>query len=508
MHRQLRYLLIIALVYGVALRFYAISQWKQGLSHDESVSYLCASATEGMYQERIPTYMDTLIQAATIQVLYQRPAQLALTTVASDLVRYDIHPPLYFWALHAQHTFVGSGINGGLWLNAFAGLFILGCTYLMARHTLGTANLALVACAVWYLSPAVVQIDLEARQYQFMAACAMASYLLVIRSGQSGMSSMELIGFTVINTLGLLSHYYYSFLLVPGISIVLLRHGFRKPLLILLSSLIASYALFLLLFPEFLEFIKAYEDRAKDPEAERILMDKMKTIVYATLAFFTHAHLLRYIFLLLCLAGSTAVLIRYGRAGMSTFTRASSPSKEVALLLTWCALFTTGLYLLGVSPPHAVGEQYFAYFWPLLAIVLVHVARLLLPARYRLWILTAYMLQLGYAFTTSVRGSEYLKPVLPAGWYATLKDSDVLVVDDVKRSFLPRAMRDMPGGTPLFLMKEGRPSVNASTAVSYVHLDVENRPTAAAFTTWMTAQGFTHGEVRVHKHHELHTYTR
>lgn len=504
----IRYGLIAALLWGVGLRFYAISEWKQGLSHDESVSYLCAAATEAEYQERIESFTDSSITVSSIQEFYARPQQIELGVVAKDLVNYDIHPPLYFWALHIQHVLVGSGISGGLWLNFGAGLIMLLLTYLVARRALGTVDLALVACAIWFLSPAVVQIDLEARQYQFMALCAMASYLLVIRSGPRGMSTGELALFTLVNAFGLLSHYYYSFVLVPGVVIVFMRHGLKWPLYRHLGSLVLSFGLFVIMFPEFLDFVVAYAHRPKDPSAAQSVAHRTRTIAYAALAFFAQANAMRYLFLLLVGAGISALAFGKIKRRITAPFPPSTAIGEVALILGWCAFFTVGLYLLGVSPPHAAGEQYFAYFWPLVAIVLVHVAGLLLPARSRPWILIAYMLQLGYAFTTSVSGSEYLQRVLPAAWYDQMGTSELLIADDWKRSFLPRAMRDLPAETPLYLMGQGAPATEDLAHVTFLHLAIDGRPPATALTERLIDQGFVHGEVSTHRHYELHTYTR
>jgi len=399
-------------------------------------------------------------------------------------------------------------MTGGMWLNVFAGLIMLLLTYKVAQLSLGTNNLALAACALWYLSPAVVQIDLEARQYQFMATCAMASYLLVIRSGTAGMGWPSLILFTLVNACGLLSHYYYCLVLAPGVGILFYRHGFKMSFWRPALSLVVSVALFLAAFPEFFDFLAAYGDRPKDLEEERTVLDHVKTLSYAALAFFSHAHSLRYLYLLLLLVGGAWLFFVSIRRKPQWSFSLGTPISEVGLILAWSVFFTTALYMLDVSPAHAVGEQYFAYFWPLVAIVLVHLAHVAIPGHFRPWILVAHMLQLVYAFTTSVTGSEYLQRVLPKHWYATVTASDLLVVDDVKRSFLPRAMRDMGGEQALFLMTHERPSLVGLTSVSFIHLALKGRTPASEFTSWMHENGFDHGPIEKHEHYELHSYTR
>ena len=54
-------LLAALLCYGAGVRLHGIFRVKAGLTHDESISFLCAAAQEGAYQERIPFLLDTLV---------------------------------------------------------------------------------------------------------------------------------------------------------------------------------------------------------------------------------------------------------------------------------------------------------------------------------------------------------------------------------------------------------------------------------------------------------------
>jgi hypothetical protein len=508
-HRIWRFVLIALLVWGFGMRLYAILVLKEGLSHDESVTYLCASATEGVYQEHITGLVDRQVLAGEVGSLYDRPASLKLGTVANDLAIWDIHPPMYFWTLHAVHVLFGAGIIGGALLNLFAGLCLLLLTFVMARRALGSTTAAWAAVALWYLSPAVVPIDLEARHYQFMALFAMASFLLAERLSDGRSSVRDLVLFTVVNALGLLTHYYYVFLLVPGAAIMLWRTGLRLPFFRYLGSLLLSLGLFLLAFPQIMDFIRAYLSTEKDPSIVFDLGDRVKTILYASLAFFSQAHYGRYLYLLLLCAGCLIAIAIVVRKGMLKTPDPASPIVQYMLTMLWAGFFTVALYLLGISPSHAAGEQYLAYFWPLLAIGIVHAARAFVPPPLQGILFTIHMVQLCFAFDSATRGSGYLRNALPTAWYSEIADADLLIIDDRKRSGLPRIMRHIPTDHAVVVLEKDLPDLGGAVHVVLLHLALDEAPIPAPVMARITAQGYRHApDVERHEYYELHHFRR
>ncbi|HMN04893.1 MAG TPA: glycosyltransferase family 39 protein [Flavobacteriales bacterium] len=496
---------MLALLWGVVLRFHAIQAWKVHLSHDESISYLCAATTEGLYQETIQEYTDSLITVGSIQAFYTPPAQLQYRTVAADLAGYDIHPPLFFWALHTGMVYTGFSPKLGPWINAITGLLLLLLTFLLAREALGSTGRALVACAIWYLSPSVVQIDLEARQYQFIALWAMASYLLSWRIAERGTNGLRVAGFTVVNALGMLSHYYFVFVLVPGLWLMWRRHGFKSPLWIYLGSLLASVVLFLAAFPEFFSFLSAFPGRPKPAVPYPGLKDNLVTVWLYSLDFFGGTHALRHLYRLVAVLAmawigwallSKRLPVRMEHRSLAGFLRVA---------LVWCAGFTVLLYFVHISPPGAVGEQYFSYFWPLLAITLVPLAEKLIPRRAWAPVLVLYVAQLAWSFTVSVRDSEFLQPALPASWYAEMGQGDLVVTDGWARGYLPKVMMHLPAETPLFLMRKERPDVAVCNKALYLHPAISPHD-PGGFATWMSQQGFVAGEARKYDNHQYEHY--
>lgn len=506
--RPLQAVLIGLLAIGLVLRLYGVLVLKQGFSHDESVSYLCASAMEGAYQTSIKDLLDTTITAGTIQDFYARPSCLEPAIVAYDLAHWDIHPPLYFWALHGVHVVTGTGLVGGALLNVMAGLLILILLVVLAGRVLGSTTAALAVAVIWYLSPAVVQIDLEARQYQFLGLFALASFAIGQLLSDGRRSFGLLLAFVAVNTAGMLTHYYFSFLLLPGALILLMRHGLRAPTLLYFGSFIASLCLFLLAFPSIFDFVDVFLHRDPDPDAvDLTAVDRLKAILYASMAFFTYGHWSRYAYLivLIIFLGLCAFRARkvYGRIRPWL----GSPIGQVLVHLLWAGAFTVLLYLAGISPAQAVGEQYFAYIWPALAIVLVYLARKVLPVNLLVVTAAAHITLLAMAFGTSVRNSEYVQNALPMAWYEEMANADLVIIDERKRSGLPRICRHLPAGLPLFIMDKSTPAMDGKERIVFLHLDLKKGQDPTAFLEQMQERGYSQ-EMHQHDHYQLYRFQR
>ena len=506
--RLLHAVLIGLLAFGLVLRLYGVLVLKQGFSHDESVSYLCASAMEGAYQTGIKDLLDTTITVGTIQDFYARPSRLEPGMVAYDLAHWDIHPPLYFWALHGVHVIMGAGLVGGALLNVVAGLLILMLLIGLAKRVFGSTTAALAVAVIWYLSPAVVQIDLEARQYQFLGLFALASFAIGARLSDGRRSFWLLLAFVAVNTAGMLTHYYFSFLLLPGALIMLMRHGLRAPTLLYFGSFIASGGLFLLAFPALFDFVDVFLHREPDPDAvDLTTVDRLKAILYASLAFFTYGHWSRYAYLIVLIAflGLCAFRSRKDHGRIRPWL--VSPIGQVLVHLLWAGAFTVLLYLAGISPSQAVGEQYFAYIWPALAIVLVYLARRVLSVNLLVVIAASHITLLTVAFVTSVRNSEYVQNALPMAWYEVMANADLVITDERKRSGLPRICRHLPAGLPLFITDKGTPAMEDKERIVFLHLDLKKDKAPIAFLEQMQERGYSQA-MDQHDHYQLYRFQR
>ncbi|MBX2973394.1 MAG: glycosyltransferase family 39 protein [Flavobacteriales bacterium] len=504
-----RIALLLLLAYGLGCRIHALLSWKTTLSGDESVSYMCAAASAGVWETTIADLIDTPIAVADLQRFYDRPAQFDFHTVSVDMARYDVHPPLYFWLLHIIHVLWGTTAATGAWLNVVFGLGVLLLLARLARSLTGSDTAALAVAVVWYLSPAAVQIDLEARPYQLLALLTLASYMLGLRLVNGGAGRWTWIGFTAVNMLGLLTHLYFPFLLLPGVVLMYAHHGTGRGTWLYLGSLLASLAGMLLFYPEFIEFLTTFGDRPRDVPEPVDHVGRLKGVVYTSMQFLTEPHLLRYGYLALS-AIAVALLVRKAIRSARTW-KLDLRSDRAALFITlgWWAFFTIVLFLVGVSPAQAVGEQYFAYIWPLAAIVGVLATGALLKGVARRWALGIHLALLVLSFSLAVRRSEYLKPAIPAAWNSTIAGSELLITDEAKRTALPRMSRHLPGELPLYIvLGTKRPDLRGIRHVTFLHLDIRDRP-LEPLLTWLAEQGFRpEGRTLAYDRYELRSFTR
>ena len=500
-------LLIALLVFGVLVRSYGIFQVKEGLTNDESITIVGASANEAAYLQSMPFLADTLITTGTVQAYFARPTQLDLGTVAYDMVHCDNHPPLYFWILHVLHVAFGLQLWTGPLLNLVLGLGILWLLILLARRVFQNSTLALVVAVVWYLAPAVMQIDLEARHYQLFGLLALASFTLGERLSNARSSLATLLLFTVVNTAGLLTHYYFAALLVPGLLIMVLRYGRSKAALLYGGSLLLSALSVIALFPDVLDFVGVYLARPTEPSVgfAQLLWDRSRTTLYATLAFFAQPHFLRYLYLLLCLAGAAMAVLVMRKRSMGDLGNVGTPIGYQALNLLWASFFTILLYMLGISPAQAAGDQYYAYFWPLLALVLVYVCRLMLPARILPIVFTLHAIQLAVFAPVAIRASFHVPNLLPLAWYSAMANADLLVTDEERLTALPRILWHLPSDQKLFIVEEDQPDLAGIQDLAFLQRELEQGQ--HPFATKLIADGWTYSEERSELH-RLYRFSR
>jgi hypothetical protein len=448
-------LLYLALLFAFGVRLIAVFEWKQSLSYDESISYLCSAATQGRYDEDMKgtEHRATTIQA--IQEYYARP-DLDFRKVAAEMAVLDRHPPLYWWGLHAVHHVIGFQLYGGLLIELLLGVLLCGITYHIIRACGGTPLLALFVATVYYLSPAVAISELEARNYPLLALWVLCGAILTerITSGQGRPWTWGAL--VLVNVGGFLTHYYYGFFLIPGVLLAFARNGFRRSTWVYTGSLVLSLAGFLLVFPEFFDFLPVY--RSEPPTERYTIVEQTKVLLYGGWAtFFATAHMGRYLAMaLLAAMGISLVAVLRVRERWTGALRNTDRGSFFLWFLIWCVGFTTVFYLARIAPPQAAGEQYYAYIWPLFACAVVVLGRMVIPRK--AWAITAVatvlvgMLQLPKALA----GSEYMTSIFPSEWFTYMDGSSLLVTNELYRSNLPRTAIHLRSDLPVVLSRELR----------------------------------------------------
>ncbi len=134
----------------------------------------------------------------------------------------DIHPPGYYLLLHCWRALFGQSEFALRSLSVVAGLALVAFTYLLGRHLFGEAT-GLMAAFLGAISPFAIYYSQEARMYALLAALSAASTYLFLRLHP--VSSIQYpatwdpkpkapVTYILITTVGLYTHYAFSFVLL------------------------------------------------------------------------------------------------------------------------------------------------------------------------------------------------------------------------------------------------------------------------------------------------------
>ncbi len=436
--------LVILILLAVFVRLFAVFELKQNFSNDESVTYLSATGNQVRYAELVKpdsNYIDHLTVTNIWKNCYQPNPKFCFGKIANDLTQYDIHPPLYFWLIHVFILIFGLHLYTGLILNLLITIFTLWALFRLSYFILNNQLHAIMVCTFWFLSPAVVQMDLEARHYQLLALFTILltySSLLIIKKEE--LSKKNILSVVLLSALGMLTHYYFMFIMIGVFILFFWRFKFSIVLAKIVAAFVGGFCLFLLIFPQFIDFIKNYllfKKGVHHVNEYQSFTDKIKTQLFASLDFGAYGHLLKYIYLVLLIVFIIIVVSKLiNNKKLKSFSF-SNPILAILLLFLWNVFFTVMLYLCNISPNQAVGEQYYSYIWPFIAILLVYAIRYI---KVSVYITLFYLTVLFVFFIQSVKNSPYVKREILGEWYTEANKADLLVIDTYDRCLLPRTL--------------------------------------------------------------------
>lgn len=446
--------LALLLLMALGIRLHAVLFEKRDLTFDESISYLCSAANQGRFDAEFNSIQDKELTVGDVRALYATP-KLDFQQVATDLAKLDVHPPLYFWALHVVHHFFGFHMIEGMLLNFLVGLLTMLLLFHIVSRTSGSLDLALLVIVLFSLSPAVAQLDLEARGYQFLGFFALASAWLSERIGSGRRVPRTYALFIVVNICGFLTHYYFGFILAAGVALQWRRHGFGRQWAIYMASLVVSLIGFLVAFPEFFDFLGVYHSPTDG--MERSMLIKAWVLLYfGWVEFFANGPRVLYeiAFVVIVLASVNGLSRRVLRGRIAELLRGKGTLSYFLWTLIWCVTFTSVFYLVDLAPVQAVGEQYYSYIWPLFAWFFALALRAALPMHVRPWALGMLLLSMLVSLHFGVRNSKYMVELLPPEWYQRINDSDRLMTDEHHRSYLPRLAIHLRPDLPLHITQD------------------------------------------------------
>jgi uncharacterized membrane protein len=137
----------------------------------------------------------------------------------SDRLRYDGHPPLYYWLLHAWMSVFGDSAAAARALSGVLGLVAIVLVWVVARRV-GGPRLAVPALALFALSPFAIRYSSEVRMYEMVLVLVLAGWLLLQRA-VAAPTIARLVPLTLVSGALLLTHYWSLFLLAAlGLGLV------------------------------------------------------------------------------------------------------------------------------------------------------------------------------------------------------------------------------------------------------------------------------------------------
>jgi uncharacterized membrane protein len=174
-----------------------------------------------------------------------RAAERSLPLITAAAIG-DIHPPLYYYALHFWRGVLGESEFALRSLSAALGVVIVWLIYLLGRRLFDEST-ALAAAFIAALNPFQIYYSQEARMYMLLAVWAAAStYFLTRCMGRYGDSALAgknpgryphsglfYLGYVLTAAAGMYTHYAFPFvLIVHNLSVIVWlavqRAGWRK----------------------------------------------------------------------------------------------------------------------------------------------------------------------------------------------------------------------------------------------------------------------------------------
>jgi len=338
---------------------------------DEGISLLAAACHEADYAEVVQRLRNRWVPASEWRVLIE-PARLCLGEIRAGLLATDVHPPLYFWALHLWLLAFGLSTFSGFALNL---VFTAGCAVFLhaAARRLGWSRTESLAVAgAWLLSPVAFSAAVEMRPYELLAMSTAAFVWQTSRNADvaRGGDRRDLVGLGVATACGLLAHYYFASVIAGSVLFLLIRLGLSRALLRRLVAIgvggLAAYAV-----NPMHAVARSGESASPSFVGAAGRSDVVASLVGAFLEPFLPALLL----IGVLAAGALTSRLLGKRPPLPWQVEIRTQGASIAVMAIGALLITGGVHALGLVPAHAMAEKYLAHVWPVFALLLVAIVR-------------------------------------------------------------------------------------------------------------------------------------
>ena len=456
-------ILALGMIFSAALRI-AATVGKKTLDFDEGISYLSATGHQDAYSRIDENHpFGTWVEASEWKKFIRIEKMFCFRQISSDLTRHDIHPPLYFWLLHLWSILLGIHLWTGPSLNILISIIAIPLIYSLAKDILKDRVEAAIVAFIWALSPTVMQVSAQTRQYDLLAFCTILLVLKIIECADTTkiFQSREFIFLSISTAAGALAHYHFSFIIFGcGLFLIVRLIKINKRRLTAgLVSMVTGLFLFFLLHPHFFLSVKSQMVQTQAFRYAEII-PRLKAIVLTFGTFFWHgrpfiyiyspAVIYRYIYPLFLIALLVGLSIIYfkTRSGIADHSRKTDQTGYYVLyFFLWIAAVTVLSYICFLTPRHAMGPRYLVMAWPFFAFLPVLIIRF--SGRFK----TVLMICLCF-LQTLFGGMDMLYLNYPNGkkldQIALLRSSDMILVDNVGRGVLPGISWQIPDDKLMF----------------------------------------------------------
>jgi hypothetical protein len=437
-----RYAIRFVLLAALLARLACLVVGERSVEYDEAIAFLAATGHETAYAEAEDRHLPPFggwAPAREWKRFMQLDPTLEYSAVRDGLSENDIHPPLFFWMLHAVMRVLGVSVRTAIGLNLSIDLLTGLCLYALARSLFRDGERAELAVALWAMSPAVLSTCAFVRQYALLALTtvltALACHLLVTSGSRRQLGRIVCLGGAL--SLGFLTHYLFVVLALGllGWTAWCLR-GSRERLVDLGVALTFACLLAFAANPHWLASFSR-EDQIRQAFTAREIPHRVQQTLWSVLGFWSpRAGILRACVWLLWIA----LAVAWGASWRRPMRwKVSGTLGTTAAFALWTAVVFVVPYILQRTPVHAMGNRYGAGFWPFLALAL------------------ASLVTASTAFRRIVESAVVLGFVGGCVWLvdygaksrAARPQPDYAIVDSDFRGLLLPVIWDLPPGTPL-----------------------------------------------------------
>jgi len=176
--KRANYWIALALAGAVALLLAARLLNAGVLAHDDAITILGVTCNQGRYAASAPS--QHWVAAADWQSYWTLRSPGCFGTIRADLAHEDIHPPLYFWLLHAWLVVFGVSAPAALALNFVIVAVTAAVIFETCRLLAVPAPIVCIIGLTWGLTMTTRMAAASVRQYSLLGLFSAVLLLLMV----------------------------------------------------------------------------------------------------------------------------------------------------------------------------------------------------------------------------------------------------------------------------------------------------------------------------------------